>query len=65
MYFRDPKKELPEAHSRVLLKLNCGGYAIALTGPDYISWHDDMELYFLDDIAGWMSISELDLIEIK
>ena len=66
MYFRDPKKELPEIYKTVFVKLKDDQYCFASyssTGRWYPD--DDADVVFSIDIIGWMPISELNSIEIK
>lgn len=68
MYFRNPKKELPKAYESVLVKFTGGMYDIAYYSSIHKKWQselDDEFSYDLENVVGWMLLSELDSIEIK
>lgn len=66
MYFRDPKKELPEEYKTVFVRVIGNFYYFAYRLPNKKWFPDDnAEVSFSLDVIGWMPISELNSIEIK
>lgn len=79
MYFRDPKKELPKDNKQQVVfkysyyggpgnKVLYEGYQIGtlqIKDNILIFLDDGCGYYKLDEVIGWMPISELNSIEIK
>lgn len=71
MYFRDPKKELPENYKTVFVRTGCDSafsYYFAYYNSNSGRWYpsEDIEfVYSINNVIGWLPLSELDSIEIK
>lgn len=64
--FKNPKKELPKYYEIVFAKLGDNQYCFAYYSPTG-TWYpdDDADVVFSINVIGWISIKDLNKIQIK